>query len=477
MTRQIRSGSKPSVRFWVLFGFLGLVFLTGGGSRADIQSLIILRPISVIVCGYGLWTLRWDQILQQRFLFLFTSAIFGLVILHLIPLPPAIWGNLPGREVIVQVDQMTNMGRIWRPMSMVPPSTWNALYSLFAPLAVLLVGIQLSREERFQLLAVLLGLGLLSGFVGLLQVVGPADSPLYFYTTTNNGSAVGLFSNRNHQAIFLACLFPMLSVFAFAGLKTVEQWRFRLWVSIAAGLVMIPLLLVTGSRAGLLIGLFGLAAVPLLYRKPLFERPAKRKVRRIKLTYAFVGFGAVAVGLLTVLFARAQAFQRLIAPDQLGDLRLTVWGPIAGMSWKYFPFGSGVGSFVEVYQIDEPLELLSPSYLNHAHNDWLEVAMTTGAFGLVLLFVAVIAWAIAAYRAWRMPEPRGRETSYRQMASLLILMIALGSIGDYPLRVPSIMCTFVVALLWLCSGRGPQGEDAIVPSKRDGSPDESGLAA
>lgn len=469
--------SQRSIRFWVLFGFIGLVFLTGGGSRADIQSLIILRPVSVIVCGYGFWTLRWYQIRQQRFLFLFTSAIFGLVILNLIPLPPAIWSNLPGREVIVQVDRMTNAGSIWRPMSMVPPSTWNALYSLFAPLAVLLVGIQLSREERFQLLAVLLGLGLLSGFVGLLQVVGPADSPLYFYTTTNNGSAVGLFSNRNHQAIFLACLFPMLSVFAFAGSKTVEQWRFKLWVSIAAGLVMIPLLLVTGSRAGLLIGLFGLAAVPLLYRKPLFERPAKRKVRRVKSTYTFVGFGSLALGLLTILFARAQAFERLLAPDQLADLRLKVWGPIAQMSWKYFPFGSGVGSFVEVYQIDEPLELLSPSYLNHAHNDWLEVVMTTGAFGLALLFIAFLAWAIAAYQVWRISEPRGRDTSYRRMASLLIFMIAFGSIGDYPLRTPSLMCVFVIATLWLCNSRHHLRDDAIATSKRDGTPGESRLAA
>ena len=477
MVRQIRSGFKPSALFWVLVGFLGLVFFTGGGSRADIQSLVILRPVSVLVCGYGCWTLSWDQIRHRPFLFAFTSAIFGLVILQLIPLPPSIWGNLPGRAVILQVDQVASLGKVWRPISMVPSSSWNALSSLFVPLAVLLVGVQLSREEKFQLLTVLLGFGLLSGLIGLLQVVGGQEGPLYFYNVTNNGSAVGLFSNRNHQAMFLACLFPMLSVFAFAGLQTVEQWRFRRWVSIAAGLVIIPLLLVAGSRAGLLIGLFGLATVPLLYRKPLFAHPPKRKGRRIKTAYLFVGFGVVAIGLLTVLFARAKAFERLIAPDQLQDLRLSVWGPIAQMSWKYFPFGSGAGSFAEVYQIDEPLGLLSPSYLNHAHNDWLEVVMTTGGFGLTLLLIAVAAWAIATRRAWRLPETRGRETSYSRMASVVILMIALGSVGDYPLRVPSIMCVFVIATLWLCGERGLQGKNKISSSNGDGSPDESPLAA
>ena len=454
-----------------------MVFLTGGGSRADIQSLVVLRPAAVLACGFGLWTLSRGHLRQYRFLFAFAGAIFFVVILHLVPLPPSVWGSLPGRELIVEIDRVAGLDKVWRPISMVPSATWNALYSLFVPLAVLLLGVQLSREERFQLLPVFIALGLLSGFIGLLQVVGDPDGPLYFYNITNNGSAVGLFSNRNHQAIFLACLFPMLSVFAFAGLKTVEQWRFRLWASIAAGAVLVPLLLVAGSRAGLLIGLFGLAAVPLLYRKPVFERPAKRKGRRINLTYIFAAVGVVALGLLTILFARAQAFERLIALDQVEDLRLSVWGPIAQMSWKYFPIGSGVGSFVDIYQIDEPLGLLTPSYVNHAHNDWLEVFMTAGAIGLGLLAVALMAWARASYLAWRMASAGGRDASYARMASWVVLMMALGSVGDYPLRVPSITCFFIVAALWLFGERGKPNKPDMTGSNRDGSPDESRLAA
>lgn len=462
----------------MLIGFLSLVFLTGGGSRGDIQSLVILRPVAVLVCGFGLWSLSAEHLRNYRFLFGFAAAVFALTIIHLVPLPPGIWSHLPGREIVVETDRAIGLGKVWRPISLVSTATYNALYSLFIPAAVLILGVQLAREERFRLLFLFAVFGLLSGVLGLLQAVGAPDGPFYLYNITNNGSAVGLFSNRNHQAIFLACQFPILAVFASLDPRTVEKWRFRLWTSIIIGVIFIPLLLVTGSRAGLIIGLFGIAAIATLYRKPVFERPAKRKGSKFNLTYAFIGFGVLALGLLTILFSRAQAFERLIAPDQSEDLRFSVWAPIADMTGKYFPIGSGIGSFEETYQIEEPLPLLSYNYLNHAHNDWLEVAMTAGLPGLALLLIAVLAWAKASYSAWQPNNNvRSRDTIYARLASLIILMLAMGSFGDYPLRVPSIASFFVIAALWLCGERWggmPRGRGTV---NGGGTPSDSPLAA
>lgn len=465
------------MQFWVLSAFLGLVFLMGGGSRADIPSLVILRPLAVLICGFGFWNLNLNQLGEHRFLVLFAAALFLVVGLQLVPLPPSIWTNLPGHEVVAEIDRTVGTSLGWRPISMVPTATLNALFSLFVPLAVLLLGIQLRREERFQLLPVFIGLGVSSGVMGLLQVASSSTGPLYLYQITNNGSAVGLFSNRNHQALFLACLFPMLAVFACVGLKTVEQWRFRLWISVAAGVVILPLLLVTGSRAGLLIGLVGLGLSPLLYRKPLFESLPKRKIRRMNLAYVFIGFAVITLGLITVLFARAQAFQRLVAPDQAEDLRFSIWHSATPMAWKYFPFGSGIGTFAEVYQIDEPLAGLSPGYVNHAHNDWLEVIVTGGFPGVSLLAIAVIAWASEVRTAFRASASRNRETSYAKLGYLLVLLLALGSLGDYPLRVPSVMSILTIAAIWSSgASRKPVGADRV-DSNRDGSPGESRLAA
>jgi O-antigen ligase len=119
------------------------------------------------------------------------------------------------------------------------------------------------------------------------------------------------------------------------------------------------------------------------------------------------------------------------------------------MAWKYFPFGSGAGSFVEVFQIDEPNRLLGLSYANHAHNDWLELMMTMGLPGLLLLLVSLWAFARATRAAFRAPLGEGRRAPFARLGAVILLIFALGSIGDYPLRTPSLACLFVVAVLWL----------------------------
>lgn len=464
-----------SVQFWVLVAFLVLVFLTGGGSRADIQSLLVLRPAAVLACGIGFCTLSSRHVASYRLLFILVAAAFILVVIHLAPLPPYIWKSLPGHDIVADADRLAGLGDVWRPLSMLPSGTWNAFYSLFIPLAVLVLGVQLGRKEQYSLLLLFVVAGLLSGGIGLLQVLGAPDGPLYLYRITNNGSAVGLFSNRNHQAFYLACLFPMLAVYASTGVQTVEQGRFRLWISIAAGVVLVPLLLVAGSRAGLAAGALGLASIPALYSKPRFDRPEKRTVRRFNPNYLYTGIGVFALSLLTILLARAQAFERLVAPDQANDLRFSVWGPIFEMAWKYFPFGSGIGSFVEVYQIDEPLNLLTPAYLNRAHNDWLEVWLTAGVPGALLLLSSVLGIAFSSYSAWRRMERQRRSTLFARLGSILLGLAMLASISDYPVRVPSIMSLLVVALLWLRGGSIPASGAANVPNK-DGTANNTPLA-
>jgi O-antigen ligase len=349
----------------------------------------------------------------------------------------------------------------------VPSSTWNAFYSLFVPLAVLLLGAQLSLGDRIKLLPWLLALGLFSGLWGIVQVVGAHDGPFYLYDVTNYGSAVGLFSNRNHQAMLLACLFPMLAVYASTSIRSEEQASLRRWIAIGAGTVLVPLLLVTGSRAGLILGVVGLLSVVVLYRKPASLTPTKRKNRKIDLRYAVTGFGVLCLGALTIIMSRAEAFQRLFAAGQGEDERLKIWVPIAQMAWKYFPFGSGIGSFVEVYQINEPRDLLSHQYYNHAHNDWLEVYLTVGLLGVLILSIALLGWFRTSWKALMVRADNGRGVLFSRLGSVIVLMMALGSIGDYPLRVPSLACLFVVASLWLADEVGslPKSSGTLSRSK------------
>ena len=243
---------KPQWQFWLLAAFLLVVFFTGGASRTDVQSLVILRPLSVLLCATAMMTLRKEHLAGRKFLFWAMVTLMLTALLHLAPLPPDMWQALPGRDDMVAVENLVGLSDVWRPLTLTPMNGWHAFAALFTPLAVLLLGLQLSRDDLFRCLALLIGFGALSGLFGLFQAIGDPKGPLYFYRITNNGSAVGLFANRNHAAVMLACMGPMLAVYATALKGTDAQLRRRRLISAAIAIVLVPLILVTGSRSGLI---------------------------------------------------------------------------------------------------------------------------------------------------------------------------------------------------------------------------------
>ncbi|WP_286711549.1 O-antigen ligase [Sphingomonas sp. 67-41] len=427
-------------------GFLFFVFLLGGGSRDDIGSLVILRPVAVIACGYALWTLNADTARHYRAALAIAVAGMVLVVMQLVPLPPAVWTTLPGHGIVSDIDRTAGLGALWRPWTMSPTGTWNALFALFVPLAALLLGIQLPREDQFRLLGVIGGLGLLSALVGLLQTLGPANGPLYFYQITNNGFAVGLFANRNHAATLLACIFPMLAVYASIE-RSAEVARFRSWAALMLAAALLPLILVTGSRAGLLLSVIGLGLAALLHRRP--SAPGKGNARSRYLIYLLVGLALAGIVALFALSSRAPALQRLFTEEPGEEFRIPLWSTTLATAMKYFPMGSGFGSFSDVFQIDEPDSMLVPTYANHAHNDWLELLMTGGLPAVLLFAAAFLLLCRWSLRAWRSGTTASRETQFARLGSAILLLLAAASIGDYPLRVPSLACLAAVAIIWL----------------------------
>src|SRR3546814_9667270 len=90
-----RTGSLLSAST-ALFFLVGAAFLLGGGARSDVTSLLLLRPLAVLVLAIGLLALTPTASRRFRPLWWFGGASAGLVLLHLMPLPPAIWSAFPG---------------------------------------------------------------------------------------------------------------------------------------------------------------------------------------------------------------------------------------------------------------------------------------------------------------------------------------------------------------------------------------------
>jgi hypothetical protein len=458
LSRTSQKLTKPSPQFWLLTSFLILVFLTGGASRTDVQSLLILRPASVFMCALAMMTLRREHWVQHKWLLGGFLATAALAAVHLIPLPSGIWQALPGRGDAVAIEALVGLKDIWRPLTLTPMNGWHALASLATPLAILLFGAQLNREDLFRLLPVMIALGGLSGFFGLLQAIGSPDGPLYFYRITNNGSAVGLFANRNHAATLLACLLPMLAVFAATAKGAVDQQRSQQLLAAAIAIVLVPLILVTGSRSGLVSALLGLAGAVLVYHRPVEGRVVRRGTAGVQLGAAPIlgGLAVICLGFLTFFFSRAEAIERLFAEASNEDNRTDFWLISLDLFWKYFPFGSGSGSFAEIFRIAEPSRMLDSTYLNHAHNDWLEIAVSFGAPGVLLLAIMTIAFLYRTFVIWTRMSRKSRSVTYSRMASIAIAIIAIASISDYPLRTPTMMSIMSILTLWFIqAGREP----------------------
>lgn len=435
------------IRWWIAAIFVAFAMLFGGGSRSDVMSVIWLRPIAILMLAYALFGIKAADLRAHWFLVSVAAATALLTILHLVPLPPGLWRALPGRDLIVDIDTVIGIGEVWRPLSMVPTTTWNALYSLSVPLAVLFLLLPMSEEQLFNILKVIALVLLLSALVGLFQATGGS---LSFYDIANPNA--GLFANRNHQAVLLACLYPIAAVLASVpGLRN-RQRKLRWIVAIILGLALAPLLMVTGSRAGIGVALIAIVSVPFIV--PIAWRgDGTRRFPLRSLLMGALGLGLVVLlGWVAIQSDRNLAMLRFTELDATEDLRYPVWAVTWDLAIKYLPFGSGIGSFVEVFQIHEPDSLLMPRYWNHAHNDWLEVVLVAGLPGAALLVAAVAGYLLACLRAFTGGKSGSLANMLARLGCVILTILGLASVFDYPVRAPAVACVFVFAAVVAARG-------------------------
>lgn len=452
------SSAPDRAPFVIALVLLISAFLMVGGARDDLISLLVWRPLTAFLLMVSI-AIAWPQAWERgRSLLIFCLAVIALIALHLGPLPPEIWSALPGRDILVKTYEAAGMALPWQPLSMAQARTWNALFSLAGPLALLITVLVLDRARHQQLLLVLIAVGFVSGVIGVIQAVGPANGTLYFYRITNSGVSVGLFANRNHQAVFLATLYPLLAANLSLFRGRPDRLFFHRSITLAGAALLVPLILMTGSRAGLLLAVIGAGFAWWIYRPPV----ANGRVEGIRSEHRsrLVGLG-IAVTLLVVVVVVAvstPALQRLVETDPASELRIQALPILSKAIQTFMPFGSGIGTFVEAYQIFEPDRLVSASYFNHAHNDFIELVMTGGIPAVLLLL-----WAIALGAGWLGslirnrkidPASSGFGTQVLGRAGFAVLaMLALASAADYPLRTPSLMLYAMIMAAWCAAAR------------------------
>ncbi|AWW73142.1 hypothetical protein CD351_01740 [Erythrobacter sp. KY5] len=444
----------------VMLAYLVFVFALGGGARADIASLALLRVGSIGVLGYAIAILDPDQLRANKGMVALAAGWAALTALHLVPLPPSVWHQLPGRELAIAIDAATGLEDKWRPISLVPHRTMNSLFSLTVPIAALMLALCLSREQLRLTAFALALLVFASALVSLLQIIGGPGNAFYLYRITNGDSAVGLFANRNHNAVFIAI--GIASLGALCGLIKADPraaQRLRMFAALAA-LSLVPFVIITQSRAGLALGVLSLGAAWWLQSSASHSKGTAKGALKPALLLGMAAVGATALAALTSLMTGDNAIARLMAGGHADDeLRMRIWPRVIELAAEHFPVGSGMGTFVEVFEAGETSSTLGPSYINHAHNDFLELALTGGLPAAVLVVVALSWLILRGLRAFS--DSNGADRTLRRLGVITVALILLACLYDYPLRTPSLATVSILALVWI-AGRAP-----------DSSPDAS----
>ncbi|HYC96271.1 MAG TPA: O-antigen ligase family protein, partial [Sphingomicrobium sp.] len=366
------------------------------------------------------------------------------------------WAALPGREFVVQGFGLLGIAPGPMPISLSPYDSLAALMALLPPLGMLAATLILRAYSNLWLAVALIAGAMAGVLLGILQVSSPfpEQSPWYPYRISNFGVATGFFANSNHMANLLLVTIPFVAAAGAslrAGTKDARARSVGLAV-VASGLVLIILgLILNRSLAGYGLGVPVVLASLLI----LFGQSARRTAG------ALAAIGLAGIAAIALLWASPIGTQL----DELGastsvTSRRQIAANSLALASEFAPVGSGVGTYPKLYQLKEDPAEVDRWYVNHAHNDYLELAVETGLPGVLLILVFLFWWGIAVWRMLRSPA----SDQFALAGAIASAAILMHSMVDYPLRTAAIGAVFAMSLaLILQSRRSAQSEKDLRP--------------
>ena len=451
----VKSTSANLVWFVVVIFLLALSFL-GGSSRHDHAQVIMLRPIAVLSLFFALGSLQRKTLSEFWALALLMLALIVWALLQLIPLPGEVWQELPGRKAISDLDQAVYGHAIARPISMSPAAGWSALAALAVPAAALVMAIAFNFSSKLLLGFVAL-LGLTNVIFGFIQTASGGAGALYIYRVSNRNGPTGLFANENHMGAFLAIT---ILVFAKLLIDCIRERRSQVFIYILG--LSIPMtflaLLINGSRAGIVLGLFASLGALLMFwisvqaKAPNSSESPKRGRRtqghgKKRLPLGTITFASAAVAFVILLgvflsLDRIPGLESAVNEDPMEQLRVQLLAPLFEMIKSYWLLGIGFGSFSAAYAQYEPIEIAGPSYVNQAHNDWAQLIIEGGLPAIVIFSALMI---LLTKRLFALARKGQTQWPSLVFWAFSFAIIAAASVVDYPLRT----AIFQASAIWL----------------------------
>jgi len=246
------------------------------------------------------------------------------------------------------------------------------------------------------------------------------------------------YTSPNRFAFLMTiCLFAAVGWRMLAGRAS---RRGQVCAATACAVVLALALVLTLSRLG--IASATVAVLVLAFASARAAAPASgglpARAERASPRFLIAG-AALAACILAVSLASSvdPVWQRysLLYEEELGGMgRLSCWRHALGIVRDYPLFGSGAGSFADVFPMYQGPDLL-PGFWKYAHNDYLNTLTDLGPAGLALVAVAATAWLRSSWRGLGSPSSASRVAAWVGLGAATAAIVH--SAADFVLKQPA----------------------------------------
>lgn len=441
---------------------LSICLLIGGGGPHSPFSSMLTEASAIIVIAIAMAKSHARQGYRlSRPAWLIVAAILVLIFYQLVPLPATWWTAMPGRALLANAMTVVLGGVAAHPMSIDPRATADMAIAVLVPIAAFVITGRVAPEKRLLLAAIIVSFALAAVLIEGLQFAGALSN---FFVREGPGSLpTGLFANHNHQAALQAIAITLL--------VPLGEWSLQRYRTISVLVVALSIhsalligVIATQSRGGAILTFLASLWAGFSYwrwwrrhltleqqggavERGIGRTPDNRRRAIYVLSIAALGLAAIA-GLMT-----STPVQQFVGRfSDLEDKRVSYLPDLWDATSAFLPWGSGFGSYPIVFQSYESLDRLSPTFFNHAHNDYFELLMEGGLPAMAVLGAFVL---FLLYSIFVVFFGERRNDRMAQASVVAVLLVMTHSVLDYPLRTYAIAAVFGVLIANIATRNRP----------------------
>ncbi|HEV2699568.1 MAG TPA: O-antigen ligase family protein [Terriglobales bacterium] len=307
------------------------------------------------------------------------------------------------------------------------------LYAAYGAVCFLLSQ-TLHRTTQIRRLATAFGVfGSCVAVFAVLQSLSSGGKLYWIRAPRFGGWIYGPYVNHNHYAGLMEMVVPIPLVFAFS---RYAHGRKR-WLAAAAAAFMGATIFLSGSRGGM--AAFAIQATVFLWL--LFRERTRNGAALLLAGFLLLALASIAWIGGSEVSARIATLGSSRHADPSTDMRLKIDADSLRMFSQWPILGCGLGTFPTVYP--QFRSFYTNSFVNAAHNDYLQLLTETGIVGFAIaiwFLVAAIRPAIRKARNW----PSDVNGAVAVAALLGICGILVHSFVDFNLQIPANAMLFYV---------------------------------